>query len=81
MVIISLDLKFLHHVLLTSRVRGIGAMLTPDEAEFFSGFIRAAEIQKICHPLYGALLFSPLYLLSHRKLTSNAWDQGDMLKV
>ena len=75
------DLKFLHHILLTSRVRDIGLMLTPDEVEFFSTFIRAAEIQKIRHPLYGTLLFLLLYLLSHQKLTNNAWNQGDMVKV
>ncbi len=57
------------------------AMLTDEEAAFLQNFIRMSEIQKICHALYGALLFSPLYLLTHRKLTGNAWDQEKMLKA
>jgi len=61
-------------------IRDIGT-LTEDEARFFREFIKTSEVQKMCHPLYGALLYSPLYLLSHRKLTNNAWDQDKMLKV
>jgi hypothetical protein len=56
-------------------------MLSEDEAQFFQQFIRAAEIPKIRHPLYGALLYSPLYLLADCKLTSNSWDQERMMKV
>ncbi len=44
-------------------------------------FIRLVQIHKIRHALYGALLYSPLYLLSQKKLTNNAWDQEKMLKV
>jgi len=62
-------------------IRNIEETLSPEEAEFFRNFIRTSEIQKIRHPLYGALLYSPLYLLSSRKLTANAWDQSKMLKV
>ena len=56
-------------------------MLTDEEAAFWHDFIRTSEIQKIRHALYGALLFLPLYLLTHRKLTGNAWDQEKMLKA
>lgn len=56
-------------------------MLSEDEAQFFQQFIRSAEIPKIRHPLYGALLYSPLYLLADRKLTGNSWDQERMMKV
>ena len=56
-------------------------MLNNEEADFLRNFIRTSEIQKIRHALYGALLFSPLYLLTHRKLTGNAWDQEKMLKA
>ena len=66
--------------LLIGSIRGVG-MLSDDEAQFFQEFIKTSEVQKIRHPLYGALLYLPLYLLSHRKLTSNAWDQDKMLKV
>ncbi len=44
-------------------------------------FIRSAQIHKIRHALYGALLYSPLYLLSRKKLTNNSWDQEKMLKA
>jgi len=53
-------------------------MLNNEEADFLHHIIRMPEIQKIRHALYGALLFSPLYLLTHRKLTGNAWDQEKM---
>jgi hypothetical protein len=56
-------------------------MLSDDEAQFFQQFIATAEISKIRHPLYGAVLYSPLYLLADRKLTSNSWDQEKMIKV
>jgi len=56
-------------------------LLTKEEATFLQEFIKTTEIQKIRHALYGALLFSPLYLFTTRKLTGNAWDQERMLKV
>jgi len=56
-------------------------VLSVDKAQFFRDFIQSSEVQKIRHPLYGALLYSPLYLLSHMKLTNNTWDQEKMLKV
>jgi hypothetical protein len=56
-------------------------MLSDDKAQFFQQFITTAEISKIQHPLYGAVLYSPLYLLADWKLTSNSWDQEKMMKV
>jgi hypothetical protein len=58
-----------------------GDTLTKDENSFLEEFIGSLQIHKIRHALYGALLFSPLYLLSRKKLTNNAWDQEKMLKV
>src|SRR5258708_23492090 len=66
--------------MLSRSIRDIGS-LTEEEAEMFREFVKSSEIQRIRHPLYGAVLYSPLYLLSSRKLTSNAWDQDKMLKV
>jgi len=62
-------------------IRDVQATLSDEEAQYFRTFIRTSEIQKIRHALYGALLYSPLYLLTHRKLSSNAWDQEKMLMV
>jgi hypothetical protein len=39
------------------------------------------EINRMRHPLYGALLFSPLYLLADKKLTWHAWTQAGMIRV
>jgi hypothetical protein len=79
MVLIKL---FIHSLWYTeTRFRGAEGMLTKDEANFFEDFIKTTEIQKIRHTLYSTLLYSPLYLLTSKKLTSNAWDQEKMLKV
>ena len=43
--------------------------------------VNAEEVQKLRHPLYGALLYSPLYLLVDKKLTHNAWSQQHMVLV
>jgi len=56
-------------------------MLSKEEVAFFKDFIKMNKIQKIRHMLYSALLFSPLYLLTHTKLIHNTWDQEKMLKV
>jgi len=56
-------------------------MLNNKEADFLQDFIQMSKIQKIHHALYDALLFSLLYLLTHRKLMGNAWDQEKMLKA
>jgi hypothetical protein len=39
------------------------------------------ELLKLRHPLQGALLFSPLYLLTGRKLSGNQWDQSKMIQA
>jgi hypothetical protein len=62
-------------------IRDTELMLTKDEATYFQNFIKTTEIQKIRHALYGALLYSPLYVLMSHKLINNAWDQEKMLKV
>jgi hypothetical protein len=73
---------FIHSLWYTeTKFRGAEGMLTEEEANFFQDFIKTMEVQKIRHALYGALLYSPLYLLTSKKLTSNAWDQERMLKV
>jgi hypothetical protein len=40
---------------------------------------RVYDIGKLRHPLYGALLFSPIYLLVDRKVPHNAWSQFNMI--
>jgi hypothetical protein len=65
---------------LSQSIRDITSLST-EEGKFLRDFIRSSEVQKLRHPLYGALLYSPLYLLSGKKLTNNAWDQEKMLKV
>jgi len=55
--------------------------LNTDEAKFLDCLLNENEINKLCHPLYGALLYSPLYLLVQRKLTGNAWSQEQMVLV
>jgi hypothetical protein len=55
--------------------------LTKDEEIYFEFFCEAKELYKLRHASYAALLISPLYLLSGRKITNNAWDQSRLLQV
>ena len=71
----------LRYALTELSTRNAPQHLTPEEFLFFESFIRSSETQKIRHPLYGALLFSSLYLLTPLKLANNAWDQEKMVKV
>ena len=74
--------KDLDNIVLDTRTpRDAGDTLTKEENAFLEEFILSVQIHKIRHALYGALLFFPLYLLSRRKLTNNAWDQEKMLKI
>lgn len=56
------------------------SQLTADEQAFLEQ-LSTIEQYKLAHPLTGALLFSPLYLLTDRKLTSNSWQGKDMALV
>lgn len=62
-------------------MRNATGHLNEEESAFFESFVRSSEIQKVRHALYGALLFSPLYLLVPLKISNNAWDQEKMVKV
>jgi len=62
-------------------IRNAEEHLNDEESAFFESFMRSSEIQKVRHALYGALLFSPLYLLVPLKISNNAWDQEKMVKV
>ena len=57
------------------------ALLTPEESTHLGKFLDAKELVKLRHPLQAALLFSPLYLLTGRKMLNNSWDQTRMLQV
>lgn len=62
-------------------IRNAAELLNNEETAFFENIVRSSEIQKVRHALYGALLFSPLYLLVPLKISNNAWDQEKMVKV
>jgi hypothetical protein len=55
--------------------------LTAEEKMHLAKFVDAKELVKIRHPLNAALLFSPLYLISGRKILNASWDQSRMLRV
>jgi hypothetical protein len=53
----------------------------PDEFMHLGKFLDAMELSKLRHPLHASLLFSPLYLLTSRKILQNHWDYTHMLQV
>lgn len=57
------------------------AQLTADEEGRLKKLLNTKELLKLRHPLQAALLFSPLYLLSGRKVINNSWDQSRMMQV
>lgn len=56
-------------------------MLSMAEELYFDSFRESKELFKLRHAAYGALLISPLYLLSGKKITNNYWEQSRMLQV
>jgi hypothetical protein len=54
--------------------------MTDTERAFLEQISKIPQ-HRLAHPLSAALLFSPLYLLTDKKLTSNAWQQKDMVLV
>lgn len=57
------------------------AQLTAEEIKELKRMFGGKELMKLRHPLQGALLFSPLYLLTSRKIAGNQWDQNNMIRV
>lgn len=56
-------------------------MLTTKEHAFLETIMGSNDHHKLRHPLQSALLFSPLYLLSDKKMTNNSFDQERMILV
>ena len=55
--------------------------MSTQEHTFLESILGSNDHHKLRHPLQSALLFSPIYLLSNKKMTNNSFDQEKMMLV